>query len=120
MIRRASLAALALAIALCAPSRASAQSVAGRWLLDVTLDAGSGRATFVLQVDGNRITGTYGGVLGEQEVTGTIEGNTVRFGFESPDAGEVTFEGTIEGDTMEGTCEYGALGTGSFSGTRAP
>jgi len=119
MIRRTligSLAALAL-VAWADP--AGAQTVAGTWLLDVTLDAGSGRASFVLRAEGNTITGTYSGVLGDQDVTGTLEGNVARFGFESPDAGKVSFEGTIEGNTMEGTCEYGALGPGSFSGTRS-
>jgi hypothetical protein len=119
MIRRAlvaSLTALAL-VAWAAP--AAAQTVTGTWLLDVVLDAGNGRASFVLRAEGNTIAGTYSGVLGDQDVTGTIEGNVVRFGFDSPDAGAVRFEGTITGDAMEGTCEYGALGTGSFSGTRS-
>lgn len=99
-------------------SPAAAQDAAGRWLLDVNLDAGSGQATFVLEVQGTEITGTYEGILGEQAVTGTIEGNNVRFGFDSPDAGLVSFEGVIEGSSMEGTCEYGALGAGTFSGTK--
>lgn len=121
MIRRTfvALAALALALAV-AVAPAAAQAVAGTWQLDVTLDAGNGRATFALQVEGNVITGTYAGVLGDQAVTGTIEGNRARFGFESPDAGAVRFDGIIDGATMEGTCEYGALGSGSFTGTRAP
>ncbi|MBM4183189.1 MAG: hypothetical protein FJ207_03075 [Gemmatimonadetes bacterium] len=119
MIRRAFLG-FSVALALTAWSApAAAQAVAGTWLLDVTLDAGSGRASFVLQTQGNAITGTYSGVLGDQDVTGTIEGSNVTFGFESPDAGKVTFEGVIDGDKMEGTCEYGALGTGSFSGSRS-
>ncbi|HET9947552.1 MAG TPA: hypothetical protein VFQ22_01375 [Longimicrobiales bacterium] len=106
----------ALAIAAAAP--ASAQSVAGQWTMDVTLSVGSGQATFVFQVDGSTLTGTYNGLFGEQEVTGTIEGSTVRFGFEAPDAGEVSFEGVVEGDTMEGTCVYGALGSGTFTGRK--
>jgi hypothetical protein len=121
MIRRASHAfVIAIALALGSATPAVAQSVAGIWRLDVTLDAGSGQATFNLQVDGNTITGTYGGVLGEQTVTGIVEGNIARFGFDSPDAGEVRFDGIVEGSTMEGTCEYGALGTGTFTGSRAP
>lgn len=122
MIRRTSVTfVIALALALGgAAAPAAAQTVAGTWQLDVTLDAGNGRATFVFQVEGNVITGTYGGVLGEQAVTGTIEGNTAKFGFDSPDAGKVQFEGVVEGNAMEGTCEYGALGAGSFTGTRAP
>ncbi|MEQ1855243.1 MAG: hypothetical protein ABL963_02170 [Longimicrobiales bacterium] len=119
MIRRAFLA-LATAAALIGwAAPASAQGVAGTWVLDVVLDAGSGRATFTLQAAGNVITGTYTGVLGDQEVTGTVEGNQVTFGFDSPDAGAVEFEGVVNGNAMEGTCEYGALGTGSFSGTRS-
>lgn len=111
---------LAVALALgVAASSASAQDLAGRWVLDVTLDAGSGQATFVFEVDGSSITGTYEGVLGSERITGTIEGNTVRFGFESADAGEVVFNGTVEGTTMEGTCEYGLLGAGTFTGGKA-
>lgn len=119
MIRRTFIA-LSACFALSWAAPLAAQTVAGTWLLDVTLDAGSGRASFVLQANGNAITGTYSGVLGDQEVTGTIEGANVTFGFESPDAGRVRFEGVIAGNAMEGTCEYGALGTGSFSGTRNP
>lgn len=110
--------AVTLALGL-ATSSAAAQDVAGRWVMDVNLDAGNGQATFVFEVDGSNITGTYAGVLGEQPITGTIEGNTVRFGFESPDAGEVSFNGMVEGNTMEGTCEYGLLGAGTFTGTKA-
>ena len=102
-----------------AASSAAAQDVAGRWVLDVSLDLGSGQATFVLQVDGSSITGTYEGVLGSEQVTGTIDGSAVRFGFESPDAGRVTFTGTVEGNTMEGTCEYGQLGSGTFTGSKS-
>jgi len=121
MMRRAfSVATAVLALSAAAASQAAAQSIAGNWLFDVNLDAGSGQATFTFQVEGNTITGTYGGVLGEHEITGTIEGNVVRFGFESPDAGRIYFDGVLNGETLEGTCDYGAVGSGSFRGTRAP
>ena len=109
---------LALVLALAA-APAAAQDVAGRWVLDVNLDAGSGQATFLFEVDGSTITGTYEGVLGQAQITGTIEGNVVRFGFDSADAGEVTFDGIVEGNTMEGACEYGLLGSGTFTGAKA-
>ena len=109
--------ALALACVLASP--VAGQDIAGTWLMDVELDAGSGQAGFTFVVDGNTLTGTYTGILGEQEITGTIDGNEVEFGFDSPDAGEVHFRGTVDGDTMEGTCEYGALGVGSFTGAKS-
>jgi hypothetical protein len=96
----------------------AAQTVAGTWVLDVALDAGTGQATFVLQVEGTAVTGTYAGVLGDQAVTGSIEGSILRLRIDSPDAGEVTFRGEIEGDTIEGECVYGALGAGTFEGRR--
>lgn len=113
------LSALVLACALSAAS-ASAQEIAGEWTMNVDLDAGSGVAIFVLSVDGSEITGTYSGIAGDQQVTGTVnDDGSVTFGFESADAGAVEFRGTVDGDTMSGECEYGALGAGSFNGTRA-
>lgn len=108
--------AVALAFVLSAP--AAAQNVAGTWLMEVNLDAGSGNAGFTFEVDGATLTGTYEGILGEHAITGTIDGNQVEFGFESPDAGAVMFRGTVDGDTIEGTCEYGQLGVGDFTGAR--
>ena len=71
------------------------------------------------EVDGSAITGTYGGILGEHAVTGTIEGDFVTFGFESIEAGgAVSFEGVFDGDTIEGTCVYGGAGSGTFSGSK--
>jgi hypothetical protein len=111
--------ALAASLAAAIPTSATAQDVAGRWILAVELDAGSGDATFDFQVNGNEITGTYTGTLGENPVTGTIDGASVSFGFTVDQVGEVTYEGTIEGDTMRGTTEYGLLGSGTFTGRRA-
>lgn len=110
---------LAVALGAAAPTTADAQSLAGRWVLAVELDAGSGDATFDFQVDGNEITGTYSGTLGDQTVTGTIDGAEVTFGFTVDQVGEVTYEGTIDGDTMSGTTSYGMLGEGTFTGRRA-
>lgn len=109
----------AVLLAAVRPTDVTTQDVAGTWVLSVALDVGTGDATFVFVVDSNEISGTYSGVLGDQEVTGTIEGNTVKFGFSSDGTGETTFEGTIDGDTMEGTCDYDLLGPGTFSGKRS-
>jgi len=94
-----------------------APTVAGTWALDVTLDAGSGTATFTFTQDGETIKGRYTGTLGEAEVKGTIQGADVQFSFES-EAGTIAYKGRIDGDAMAGTCVYGMLGEGTFKGKR--
>lgn len=119
LLRRSAVVVAAVLFAVASPTEVTAQELAGTWVLSVDLDAGSGDATFVFEVDGNQITGTYSGAMGDYRITGTIEGNTVMFGFSSDDVGDVTYEGTITGDSMAGDCEYGDLGGGTFSGTKS-
>lgn len=96
----------------------SGQSVTGKWVFAVDLGAaGGGDATFELVQDGTEITGTYTGALGQEAVTGTIEGTEVKLSFDSQ-AGTITYTGTIDGSTMSGTCEYGDLGAGTFAGEK--
>ena len=96
----------------------AAQDIAGHWIVNVDLDAGSGEVSFVFEVEDGKITGTYAGAFGEAELTGTIEGNVVNFTFDAVDAGTATYSGVVDGDTMIGECEYGAAGAGTFEGTK--
>ena len=93
--------------------------VSGTWSAAVTLDAGSGTATFVFKQTGDAISGTYAGALGEAKVTGTVKGNQIEWMFENADAGKVVYKGTLEGTSkIKGTCEYGAVGKGTFDATK--
>jgi hypothetical protein len=96
----------------------AAQDIAGHWIVNVDLDAGSGEVSFVFEVEDGKITGTYAGAFGEAELMGTIEGNVVNFTFDAGDAGTATYSGVVDGDTMTGECEYGAAGAGTFEGTK--
>jgi len=101
-----------------AGSPVAGQDVTGRWILSVELSAGSGDATFVLQQHGDSLSGTYSGVLGQGvRVSGKIQGDEVEFSFDS-EAGTITYEGKVSGTTMKGTCDYGALGPGTFEGRK--
>ena len=95
----------------------SAADVSGTWKVDVVLDAGSGTATFVFKQDGEKLTGTYKGVLGEADVTGTVKGDKIEFSF-SGQGVDAHYEGKVADDTMEGTCEYGQIGSGTFKGKK--
>ena len=109
----------ALCLVLVAAGSLQGQDVTGTWVLAVDLGAaGGGDATFELVQEGTEITGTYTGALGVEPVTGTIEGTEVTFTFGSQ-AGTITYTGTIEDDTMSGSCVYGELGDGTFSGKKS-
>lgn len=80
------------------------------------LDAGSGTATFVFQQQGDSLSGTYSGVLGEAKVTGTVMGDKVEWSFDGGQAGKVSFQGVLDGPArIKGTAEYGLLGKGTFT-----
>ncbi len=107
----------ALCLAVSHPTPLPAQDLTGTWVLSVSLDMGSGDAMFTFEQNGDRLQGTYVGALGEQHVAGTIQDTAIEFSFES-EAGTVTFKGTVENGVMKGTCNYGELGEGTFTGKR--
>jgi hypothetical protein len=92
-----------------------AADLTGTWSADVVLDAGNGTATFKLTQMGDTLSGTYTGVLGDAKVTGTVNGNQVQWSFQSDQAGKIVYTGTLDGAKIKGTCEYGALGKGTFT-----
>jgi hypothetical protein len=111
---------LALTILLCVCVGAFADHhVNGKWVLDVKLgDGQGGQATLDLKEDKGKLTGTYTGALGSLPVTGTVSGDQVEVTVAS-DAGSIVYKGKVSGDTMEGTCNYGQLGEGTFTGKRS-
>lgn len=103
-----------IVLLLCGALPLLAADITGTWSADVTLDAGSGVATFTFKQTGESLAGTYSGTLGQAKVTGTLKGNQVEWSFDSDQAGKVVYRGTLEGNQITGTCEYGAVGKGTF------
>src|SRR3989442_10966580 len=82
-----------------------AADISGTWEFTVETSQGSGSPSFTFKQDGEKLTGTYSGLLGKAELSGTVKGNQVEFSFEAPNAGKVTYKGTLEGATrMKGDC----------------
>jgi hypothetical protein len=96
----------------------SAADISGTWSAEVTLDAGSGTATFVLKQTGDALSGTYTGALGEAKVAGTVKGDQVEWTFENAEAGKVTYTGKLDGSKITGNVVYGQLGKGTFTATK--
>jgi hypothetical protein len=101
---------------------AAPAGITGTWTLTVESPNGTGNPVFNLKQEGEKITGTYKGALGEAPVTGTLKGKdlTISFKTSGGQAGEQTVEytGTVEGATMKGKVKLGALGEGTFTGKK--
>ena len=95
-------------------------NVTGTWVMDVQTDAGSGSPTFVLKQDGEKITGTYTGQLGDSQVTGTLKGNVIHLGF-SIQGNLITYDGTVaSSNEMSGKVNLAEMASGTFTGKKKP
>lgn len=102
-------------------STALGADVSGTWNATIEIQGNTGNPTFVLKQDGEKLTGTYSGLLGEAPITGTIKGDQVMFQFEVKSdqvSGTVKYKGTVTGTTMAGTAALGDLGEGTWKATK--
>lgn len=112
----------AAAVLLTTSAVAADANVAGEWDLTVESQMGTSNPHFSLQQDGNKISGTYKGMLGETPVSGTVSGNEIAINFQVNAQGmdlAVSYNGTVDGATMKGTVKLGDLGEGQFTGKKA-
>ncbi|MFY9557544.1 MAG: hypothetical protein WAV20_10380 [Blastocatellia bacterium] len=100
-----------------APS-AGAANITGTWDFTVETAAGSGTPTFTFKQEGEKLTGSYKGQLGEAPLTGTVKGADVKFSFKLSAQGQdltITYTGKVDGNSMKGTAAYGELGEGTWT-----
>jgi hypothetical protein len=102
---------------------ARAFNISGTWLFSVDLEGGGhGDPTFVFKQQGDKLTGTYDGPVGHQDVTGTVTGNKAVFGFQASDGGETvkaTYTATVESETkMSGTVDFNNEERGKWTAVR--
>lgn len=111
-------------VLLCAAAPAFTQDkpvdISGAWGFEIQIGGGTtGTPTVTFKQDGEKLTGTYSSqVLGEHQLTGTIKGNAVTFGFQASfdgNAVKVTYTGTVDKDAMKGEVSFGDLGGGTFT-----
>lgn len=123
MLLAASAAAVLLATSTLVTSAMAADAnVSGEWDMTVESQAGVGTPHFSLKQDGNKVTGTYKGMLGQTAVTGTVKGNEIALNFDVNAQGmdmHVTYSGTVDGANMKGTVKLGELGEGTFTGKKS-
>lgn len=113
---------LTTVLAIAATAAGGQQNVTGTWKVTVESQAGTGNPTVVLKQEGEKLTGTYKGQLGEAPLEGTLKGNDITFSFKVNVQGQdlqVDYVGTVEGGkTMKGKVKLGDFGEGTFTGTK--
>jgi FlaG/FlaF family flagellin (archaellin) len=102
---------------------AAQASVAGKWNFTVQFEGGSGAPTVVFTQDGETLSGTYTGQLGEAPLTGTLKDKEivfrVKYSVQGYDA-EFVYSGTLESETtMKGTVDLGGMASGTWTGKKA-
>jgi hypothetical protein len=96
--------------------------VAGSWVLELETGQGTATPSVTFKQEGEKLTGTYSSqLLGEQQLTGSVKGSAITFGFTATMEGNsftITYSGTVEKDTMKGKVTFGDLGEGTFTGKK--
>jgi hypothetical protein len=114
---------LIMALSFTSVMTAAATDISGTWNFSVDLAGGGhGDPTFVFKQEGEKLTGTYNGPLGDQKVTGTLNGDKAVFGFEFTNDGQTvkaTYTGKVESPTkMTGTVQFGGEEQGKWTATK--
>jgi hypothetical protein len=98
---------------------AAAANLTGTWTFEVQSDAGTGTPTMVFKQVGEKLSGSYSGLLGEAPLTGTVTGKNITFQITANVQGTsltVVYSGTVETDAaVKGTVKLGDLGEGTFT-----
>jgi hypothetical protein len=122
--RIAAVGAIVMLVAALSAVRGAAQAkvdVTGKWAFSVETSAGAGQPTFTFKQDGEKLTGHYTGTFGEADLTGTVKGADITFGFTVDAQGTAvkeTYTGTVDKDTMKGKLVIEGLGEGTFTAKR--
>lgn len=98
---------------------ASAINITGNWSAAVETAQGSGNPSFTFKQEGETLTGTYKGQLGEGPLKGTVKGNDIAFTIKVNAQGqdlELVYTGKIENkDAMKGKVVLGQIGEGTWT-----
>jgi hypothetical protein len=97
-------------------------SADGNWNLVILTPMGERHATLSVKADGTSLAGTQAADGNSAEIfDGHVNGDTVswKVAITSPMPLTLEFSGTVQGGSISGTVVFGALGSSSFSGTRA-
>jgi hypothetical protein len=96
-------------------------NVTGVWESTVEAPQGTLTSTATYKQDGEELTGTHVGQMGELKLKGTVKGSAITYMLTIDMGGEqltITYSGTVDGDTINGTADFGGMGSGKWAAKR--
>lgn len=95
--------------------------VDGSWDCTVVSPLGEQKLTLTVSSDGGNFTGTASGAMGSSDVTGTVDGNTIKWQQQMTVPMPMTLDctATVDGDAISGQVQAGAFGSFPLSGSRS-
>lgn len=101
--------------------QAAAANVGGRWDVKIKYFSSESVHTLNIEQDGNWLQGSHKGDFEVRDMTGTIEGNTVKIRSNDRLPGDsitYIFSGKVTGDSMSGDIHMGEYRTATFTATK--
>lgn len=95
--------------------------IGGQWLLEMNFAASSVNQSLVFEQQGSLLKGIHSSLVGERELSGHLNGNTILFRSSYTREGtriNYEFSGQLSGDTMSGAVNMGEYGMASWKATR--
>ena len=95
--------------------------VDGSWDCTVKSPLGEQKLTLTVNSDGGSFSGTASGAMGSSDVTGTVEGNTIKWQQQMTVPMPMTLDctATVDGDSISGQVQAGAFGSFPLLGSRS-
>jgi hypothetical protein len=92
--------------------------VTGSWESTVESPQGTLSSVATYKQEGESLTGTHVGQMGEVPLKGTVKGNQIAYTITIDMQGQqftITYSGKIEGDAITGTADFGGMATGKWT-----
>lgn len=96
-------------------------SADGNWKITINTPMGAQEVNASITTSGDTFTGKTTGRMGEQEISGKVDGDKLTWSsaITQPMPMTLEFEATVSGDNMTGNVKLGAFGNASLTGVRA-
>ena len=93
----------------------------GNWKITINTPMGAQEVTAEIKTSGDTFSGKTSGRMGDSEVSGKVDGDTLTWSanITNPMPMTLEFTATVSGDSMSGNVKLGAFGNAPLSGVRA-